>query len=647
MLHIGPMQGVVLKNAPSRLSFHFCSTFSRKFSLSRIAWCSDSPSLSDSEPKSVASPVNPNSNSSRLSETLLSDSTLNPFSSVPSPPPFTGRPGRYSVGESNRNGSNYGEFRSVGSRSDPSLPSIPGKFSKYSKPIRNLSTSAPAKNQRANKKAFRRPMSDIRSPVRPATHSPYDPPRNYDSDSSREDEDTVSDLETSLAEKFPPKSASALRKTAEGLDELPAWMEHYQYSYTEVPKAPILGFRETPYSPFGPQDLIARPWTGSAPLKPQKKKVPEFDSFNPPPTKKGVKYVQKPGPFPPGQGPVEGKTREEIIGEPLSPQEVKELVETCIKMKKMVNLGRDGLTHNMLEVIHTHWKRSVCCKIKCKGVPTVDMDNVVRVLEEKTGGVVISRAGGTIYLFRGRNYQYKTRPKFPLMLWKPPTPIYPKLIVPVPEGLTEDEAKLLRAKARRTEPLCKLSKNGVYMNLVADVRAQFSVDEVVRVDCTGLNPSDYKKIGAKLKELVPCVLLSFEKEQIMMWRGKSAEETVITDGGAEGGQNVATTSDDQLFEEESSSGTEMYEVDLLFQQAIEEGQAVQLETQAVDPDVVWKKASELSESVQFPDFDVSKVESKSGEEIPKKDPQRIPTSSPFDAQPNGGLDLDELAKLLG
>ncbi|KAK3439611.1 hypothetical protein EUGRSUZ_C04059 [Eucalyptus grandis] len=32
---------------------------------------------------------------------------------------------------------------------------------------------------------------------------------------------------------------------------------------------------------------------------------------------------------------------------------------------------------------------------------------------------------GVIYLFRGRNYNYKTHPRFPLMLWKPVTPVYP------------------------------------------------------------------------------------------------------------------------------------------------------------------------------------------------------------------------------
>lgn len=45
------------------------------------------------------------------------------------------------------------------------------------------------------------------------------------------------------------------------------------------------------------------------------------------------------------------------------------------------NLGRDGLTHNMLELIHTHWKRRRVCKVRCRGVPTVDMNNVCRHLE--------------------------------------------------------------------------------------------------------------------------------------------------------------------------------------------------------------------------------------------------------------------------
>lgn len=213
-------------------------------------------------------------------------------------------------------------------------------------------------------------------------------------------------------------------------------------------------------------------------------------------------------------------TREELIGEPLTKEEVKELVKGCLKTRRQLNMGRDGLTHNMLDNIHAHWKRRRVCKIKCKGVCTVDMDNVHQQLEEKTGGKIIYGKGGVIFLFRGRNYNYRTRPRYPLMLWKPITPVYPRLIPRVPEGLTLEEAAEMRKRGRHLPPICKLGKNGMYSNLVKNVKEAFEACELVRIDCKGLNNSDCRKIGAKLKDLVPCVLISFEFEHILMWRGR-------------------------------------------------------------------------------------------------------------------------------
>lgn len=43
--------------------------------------------------------------------------------------------------------------------------------------------------------------------------------------------------------------------------------------------------------------------------------------------------------------------------------------------------GRDGLTHNMLNDIHNNWKHAEAVRIKCMGVPTVDMKNVCTQLE--------------------------------------------------------------------------------------------------------------------------------------------------------------------------------------------------------------------------------------------------------------------------
>ncbi|GJP69866.1 hypothetical protein CLOP_g871 [Closterium sp. NIES-67] len=278
---------------------------------------------------------------------------------------------------------------------------------------------------------------------------------------------------------------------------------------------------------------MSRPWTGRAPLKKGKKTgvsgglprvIPEFDSFVAPRKKRGVKGVQPPGPFGEGEGPRYVRTREEVLGAPLTREEVDEMVMDCNKGRRQVNLGRDGLIHNMLELIHTHWKRRRCVKVKCKGVPTVDMDNVCQVVEDKTGGRIIKRQGGTLYVFRGRNYNYRLRPRLPLMLWKPPAPIYPKLVQDAPGGLTLRQAQEMRRIGRKIKPLCKLAKNGVYHRLVGVVRAGFEEADLVRVDCRGLNKSDYKKIGAKLRDLVPCILLSFDKEHILMWRGADSQQ---------------------------------------------------------------------------------------------------------------------------
>ncbi|XP_058074248.1 CRS2-associated factor 1, chloroplastic [Magnolia sinica] len=411
------------------------------------------------------------------------------------------------------NDSSLPEFKSVGTPSSPSLPSIPGKSSKYSKNPRNPRNA----NPNFSHPAFRR---------------------------------------FSRASRVPPDdTGNGLVVGDKGVSyRLPNIPFEFQYSYTETPKVKPLALREPPIMPFGPSTM-PRPWTGRAPLPASKKKLPQFDSFRLPPAgKKGVKPVQAPGPFLPGSGPKYVKSREEILGEPLTEEEVKALIQSCLKTSRQLNMGRDGLTHNMLDNIHAHWKRRRVCKIKCKGVCTVDMDNVRQQLEEKTGGKVIYNRGGVLFLFRGRNYNYKTRPKFPLMLWKPITPVYPRLIEQAPEGLTLEEASDMRKRGRKLPPICKLGKNGVYSDLVKNVREAFEECELVRINCQGMNRSDYKKIGAKLKDLVPCVLISFEREHILMWRGRdwksslpkleddssqAAEST--TEGATANSLNVADT----------------------------------------------------------------------------------------------------------
>ncbi|CAH9059176.1 unnamed protein product [Cuscuta epithymum] len=276
----------------------------------------------------------------------------------------------------------------------------------------------------------------------------------------------------------------------------------FRFSYSESsPTVRPIGLREPKYSPFGPGRLD-RVWTGvCAPVVDPKRGSPEDER----------KLEEK-----------RRRMWEKIQGEPLSSAERKALAERCQrhKTKRQINLGRDGLTHNMLSVIHNHWKHVEAVRIKCMGVPTVNMKNLCSHLEEKTFGKIIHRHGGFIVLYRGRNYDRKKRPEIPLMLWKPHEPVYPRLIKTTIDGLSIEETKEMRRRGLAIPVLTKLAKNGYYASLVPMVRDSFLTDELVRIDCRGLPRSDYKKIGCKLRDLVPCTLVTFDKEQIVVWRGK-------------------------------------------------------------------------------------------------------------------------------
>lgn len=86
------------------------------------------------------------------------------------------------------------------------------------------------------------------------------------------------------------------------------------------------------------------------------------------------------------------------------------------------------------------------------------MNTPLLILQEKSGGKIIHRMGGVVYIFRGRNYDHQKRPHLPIMLWKPATPVYPKLIQDAPEGLTKEEADEFRTKGKRLLPIRKLGK---------------------------------------------------------------------------------------------------------------------------------------------------------------------------------------------
>ncbi|KAL6615259.1 hypothetical protein ACP70R_037529 [Stipagrostis hirtigluma subsp. patula] len=411
------------------------------------------------------------------------------------------------------------------------------------------------------------PLPNRRNPQhRPLPLPPLAPrrrhPKNHDEQPSHEQEPTAAGprttnpafraphLRTAYRKPVPPAAAAGKGEALLAADptdaaagravvvgpsglsfRLPDAPFDFQFSYSEAPRAPPLAIREPAFLPFAPPTM-PRPWTGKAPLLTKEEKA----------RRRGVlaAHAARAGAAEDGERPRDhdGDEGEEAAGpgqgEPRRRQEpggsawgaahpcrgARARQTPYLAQPAAQHRRRDGLTHNMLEMIHCHWRRQEICKVRCRGVPTVDMNNLCYHLEEKSGGKIIHRVGGVVFLYRGRNYDPRTRPRYPLMLWKPATPVYPNLIQEAPEGLTKEEADEMRRKGRDLLPICKLAKNGIYITLVKDVRDAFEANDLVKIDCEGLNPSDYKKIGAKLRDLVPCVLLSFDNEQILMYRGK-------------------------------------------------------------------------------------------------------------------------------
>lgn len=77
-------------------------------------------------------------------------------------------------------------------------------------------------------------------------------------------------------------------------------------------------------------------------------------------------------------------------------------------------------------------------------------------VQDKTFGKIIHRKGGTLVVYRGRNYVPKKRPVIPLMLWRPHEPIYPRLIKTTIEGLSIDETKEMRKRGLSVPAVTKL-----------------------------------------------------------------------------------------------------------------------------------------------------------------------------------------------
>ncbi|XP_015573686.1 CRM-domain containing factor CFM2, chloroplastic isoform X2 [Ricinus communis] len=90
----------------------------------------------------------------------------------------------------------------------------------------------------------------------------------------------------------------------------------------------------------------------------------------------------------------------------LSEEELRRLRRIGIAEKRKLKVGKAGITEGIVNGIHERWRRSEVVKIVCEDLCRMNMKRTHDLLERKTGGLVVWRAGSKIVLYRGVNYIY-------------------------------------------------------------------------------------------------------------------------------------------------------------------------------------------------------------------------------------------------
>lgn len=86
--------------------------------------------------------------------------------------------------------------------------------------------------------------------------------------------------------------------------------------------------------------------------------------------------------------------------------EIRRLTTIGIRMKTKMMLGKAGITEGVVNGIQERWRSSEVVKIVCEDICRLNIKRTHDLLERKTGGVVVWRAGSKILLYRGANYEY-------------------------------------------------------------------------------------------------------------------------------------------------------------------------------------------------------------------------------------------------
>ncbi|KAL2635271.1 hypothetical protein R1flu_006750 [Riccia fluitans] len=85
-------------------------------------------------------------------------------------------------------------------------------------------------------------------------------------------------------------------------------------------------------------------------------------------------------------------------------EELKRLRSLGILARHRIKIGKAGVTTGIVEAVHNEWRDNEVVRVKAEGPPAMNMKKTHQELEERTGGLVVWRAGGACLLYRGKDY---------------------------------------------------------------------------------------------------------------------------------------------------------------------------------------------------------------------------------------------------
>ncbi|CAN1856522.1 CRM-domain containing factor CFM3, chloroplastic/mitochondrial [Linum perenne] len=86
-------------------------------------------------------------------------------------------------------------------------------------------------------------------------------------------------------------------------------------------------------------------------------------------------------------------------------EELRRLRKMGMTLRERINVPKAGITEQVLEKIHDKWRRDELVRLKFHEFLAHDMKTGHEIVERRTGGLVLWRAGSAMVVYRGSNYE--------------------------------------------------------------------------------------------------------------------------------------------------------------------------------------------------------------------------------------------------